>query len=142
MEGARSSSDGVVHSCPDCGRRFLREDNLHRHVRNNVCRREDGPTQIVARCDSCDQNFTRRDNYERHLQRFHRGEVDGGFIFECGICPDMCHTLEEMRAHRDLHRQHALLQAAEDAIGRREGEEEGEFVNISSAHDDKCSRYR
>ena len=96
----------------------------------------------MARCDSCDQNFTRRDNYERHLQRFHRGEVDGGFIFECGICPDMCHTLEEMRAHRDLHRQHALLQAAEDAIGRREGEEEGEFVNISSAHDDKCSRYR
>ena len=142
MASSFEVSHSSIHTCENCGRNFLREDNFLRHVRNEVCRKNTDRS-VVARCEVCDQNFSRRDNYERHQRRFHLdGNVD--FVFECGICPEMCRTAGEMAAHRDLHRQTARLQAAEAALSRGEEDEGGDadFVSVRSAHEGSCELLR
>ena len=61
-------SMSIKFVCNKCGKQFVGQDNLRRHILYVYC---ETPEQVKYACNQCDKQFTQQGNLTTHIKKKH-----------------------------------------------------------------------
>ena len=90
-------AEKVSIPCRDCGQKFTRRDNYHRHKAAVHERKKQDKNIGNHLCQICEKCFSRSDSLKNHVSQVHGGRL----LLSCSMCEKKYKTKSGLKDHVD-----------------------------------------